>query len=196
MTGNLAALLYLASGVLFILALRGLSSPSTSRRGNLFGIDRHGDRHRHDAALSPAVRALGLDFRRRRHCHRRRHRRLAGAHRGDDGDAAARRLFPRAGRPRRRASSPPARSMRRRPSASARRATSNSELIEMSIGVAIGAITFTGSVIAFLKLDGRMSGAPILLPHRHVNQYRAGVAARRAHRAVRDRAQDAACCSG
>ncbi len=41
-------------------------------------------------------------------------------------------------------------------------------LVEMSLGVAIGAVTFTGSVIAFLKLDGRMSGAPIMLPFRHV----------------------------
>jgi NAD(P) transhydrogenase subunit beta len=41
-------------------------------------------------------------------------------------------------------------------------------LIEMSLGVAIGAITFTGSVIAFLKLSGRMSGKPITLPGRHV----------------------------
>src|SRR5580698_3605320 len=39
-------------------------------------------------------------------------------------------------------------------------------LIEMSLGVAIGAVTFTGSVIAFLKLSGRMSGAPIILPGR------------------------------
>ncbi|MGC2714363.1 MAG: NAD(P)(+) transhydrogenase (Re/Si-specific) subunit beta, partial [Pseudolabrys sp.] len=41
-------------------------------------------------------------------------------------------------------------------------------LIEMSLGVAIGAITFTGSVIAFLKLSGRMSGKPITLPGRHI----------------------------
>ena len=41
-------------------------------------------------------------------------------------------------------------------------------LVEMTIGVAIGAVTFTGSIIAFLKLDGRMSGEPIILPQRHV----------------------------
>ena len=45
----------------------------------------------------------------------------------------------------------------------------------MSLGVAIGALTFTGSIIAFLKLDGRMSGKPILLPNRHVINVGLGV---------------------
>src|SRR6195952_5493912 len=49
-------------------------------------------------------------------------------------------------------------------------------LVEMSLGVAIGALTFTGSVIAFLKLSGRMSGAPIILPVRHIINIALGVA--------------------
>ena len=40
--------------------------------------------------------------------------------------------------------------------------------IELGLGIAIGAITFSGSIIAFLKLSGRMSGSPIMLPGRHV----------------------------
>jgi len=49
-------------------------------------------------------------------------------------------------------------------------------LIELSLGLAIGAVTFTGSVIAFAKLNGNMSGAPILLPARHLLNLAIGVA--------------------
>ena len=49
-------------------------------------------------------------------------------------------------------------------------------LIELSLGSAIGALTFTGSVIAFAKLNGNMSGAPIILPARHLLNIGLGVA--------------------
>ena len=55
----------------------------------------------------------------------------------------------------------------------------------MSLGVAIGAITFTGSVIAFLKLSGRMSGAPIMLPGRHVINIALGAGADLLHLRLR-----------
>jgi NAD(P) transhydrogenase subunit beta len=54
-------------------------------------------------------------------------------------------------------------------------AIKKASLFEMALGVAIGAITFTGSVIAFLKLDGRMSGKPIMLPQRHAINIALGV---------------------
>ncbi len=47
-------------------------------------------------------------------------------------------------------------------------AEQNIHLVEIFIGVAIGAVTFTGSVIAFLKLQGTMSGKPLMLPGRHI----------------------------
>jgi H+-translocating NAD(P) transhydrogenase subunit beta len=49
-------------------------------------------------------------------------------------------------------------------------------LIELSLGVAIGAVTFTGSLIAFAKLNGNMSGAPIILPARHLLNLAIGLA--------------------
>jgi len=49
-------------------------------------------------------------------------------------------------------------------------------IIELSLGLAIGAVTFTGSVIAFAKLNGNMSGAPILLPMRHFINIALGMA--------------------
>jgi NAD(P) transhydrogenase subunit beta len=47
-------------------------------------------------------------------------------------------------------------------------AETNIHLVEIFIGVCIGAVTFTGSVIAFLKLQGTISGRPLLLPGRHI----------------------------
>ena len=55
MSANLVALLYLVAGVLFIMALRGLSSPESSRRGNMVRHHRHDDRGRHHAGRASAV---------------------------------------------------------------------------------------------------------------------------------------------
>ncbi len=98
MSENLVALLYLVAGVLFIQALRGLSSPDTSRRGNLLGmigmtiavLTTLG----RASAGQPAVLGPG----RRRHRHRRRHRRGDRAARADDLDAGTGRRLPLAGR--------------------------------------------------------------------------------------------------
>jgi len=172
MNASIAALAYLVSGVLFILSLRGLSSPETSRRGNTMGMI--------GMALAVAVTlatlwstgvldplTLGL---------------IAGGVivGGGAGALIAARV-----------------QMTQMPQlvaafhslvgmaaclvaigavyapesfgiATTDGGIKTLSLIELSLGVAIGAITFTGSVIAFAKLDGRMSGTPILLPARHL----------------------------
>jgi NAD(P) transhydrogenase subunit beta len=168
MTADLAAVLYLVAGVLFILALRGLSSPVTSRTGNLFGmlgmaIAVGTTLAAHPPAGVGAWILVGLGI----------------ALGGGAGGVIARRV-PMTAMPQLVAAFHSLVGMAAvlvaagalyAPTAfdiGAVGEIHKASLVEMSIGVAIGALTFTGSVIAFLKLDGRMSGAPIMLPLRHL----------------------------
>jgi len=168
MKADIAALLYLAAGVLFILALKGLSSPATSRAGNRNGMIGMaiaigttlwvaGIYDGLTWALIIGVLAIGGAF----------------------GAVMAKKI-----------------SMTAMPQLVAffhslvglaavlvaaaafyspdafgigfEGAIRTQSLVEMSLGVAIGAVTFAGSIIAFAKLNGNMSGAPILLPARHL----------------------------
>ncbi len=165
---NLPPLLYVASGVLFILALRGLSSPETARQGNRFGM----------IGMALAV-GTTLFLLQDKGLMTWVYILLAVGIGGGAGAVVAQRvkmtempelvaffhslvglaavfiawaafLAPRAfgvGEP---------------------GAIHLQSALEMSLGVAIGAITFSGSVIAYAKLAGKMSGKPILLPARHV----------------------------
>jgi NAD(P) transhydrogenase subunit beta len=166
MNANLVALLYLASGVLFILALRGLSSPETSRQGNIFGMVGMTIAVATTLAASPpsgigwllviggfAIGGGAGAFIARRIAMTQMPELVAAFHSLVGMAAvlvAAGALY-----------APEAFGI------GAVGAIKGATLVEMSLGAAIGAITFTGSVIAFLKLSGRMSGAPILLPARH-----------------------------
>src|ERR1700677_5074203 len=168
MSANLAALAYLIAGVLFILALRGLSHPVTSRQGNLFGIIGMLIAVAPPLAAHPpaGIGAWGLVV-------------LAVAIGGGTGAVIARRV-PMTSMPELVAAFHSLVGMAAvlvaagalyAPAAfdiGTEHNIHGQSLIEMSLGVAIGAITFTGSVIAFLKLSGRMSGKPIVLPIRHV----------------------------
>ena len=167
MSENVASFLYLVSGVLFIMALRGLSHPTTSRQGNFYGMIGMTIAVVTTLALaipSPAGFAMILGG-------------LAIG--GGIGAVTARRI-----------------AMTSMPQLVAAfhslvglaavlvaaaavyapesfgigtvGAIHTQAIIEMALGVAIGAVTFTGSIIAFLKLDGRMSGKPIMLPFRHI----------------------------
>jgi NAD(P) transhydrogenase subunit beta len=168
MNADVVGLLYLVAGVLFILALRGLSSPETSRSGNMFGmvgmtiaIVTTLASHPPAGVISGFLVVAGL------------------AIGGGIGAVIARRV-PMTSMPELVAAFHSlvglaavlvAASAFYAPAAfdiGAPGAIHGPSLVEMSLGVAIGAITFTGSIIAFLKLSGRMGGAPIMLPARHV----------------------------
>ncbi len=168
MSANLVALLYLVAGVLFILALRGLSSPESSRRGNLFGIVGMTIAVLTTLGSHPPADGVAWVLV------------LGGIALGGGTGAVIARRVPMTSMPELVAAfhslvgmaavlvaagafyAPAAFGIGEEGHIHAQ------SLIEMSLGVAIGAITFTGSVIAFLKLSGRMSGKPITLPGRHI----------------------------
>jgi H+-translocating NAD(P) transhydrogenase subunit beta len=176
MNPSLVALLYLVAGVLFILALRGLSSPETSRQGNRFGMIGMAIAVATTLASHPPESgvAWGLVV-------------VGMALGGGTGAVIARRV-PMTAMPQLVAAFHSLVGMAAvlvaaaalySPAAFGIGTVGNihtQSLIEMSLGVAIGAVTFTGSVIAFLKLDGRMSGAPIMLPARHAINIALGLA--------------------
>ncbi len=166
---DVVALLYLASGILFILALRGLSSPETSRAGNNYGMVGMAIAILTTLAQLGApndvltwvliIGGLGLG--------------------GAIGAVTAKRI-PMTAMPELVAAFHSLVGLAAvfvaagavfAPEAFGIGTSGNirtASLIEMALGAAIGAITFTGSVIAFAKLSGRMSGKPIMLPMRHI----------------------------
>ncbi|CAN5358179.1 NAD(P)(+) transhydrogenase (Re/Si-specific) subunit beta [soil metagenome] len=172
MIASLAALAYLVSGVLFILSLRGLSSPETSRQGNIFGMV--------GMAIAVGVTLLtlwgsgALDLTTAALI-------LGGVVVGGGGGAFIAAKVKMTDMPQLVAAfhslvgmaaclvavgavyAPDAFGI-----SDGNHGIKLQSIIELSLGVAIGAITFTGSVIAFAKLNGNMSGAPIMLPGRHL----------------------------
>ena len=176
MTASLAALAYLVSGILFILTLRGLSSPTTSRRGNVLGMAGMGiaiattlsvTGVADAATLVLIVAGIGLGgsigaFAARRIAMTAMPQLVAAFHSlvglAAVLVAAAALYAPRAfgiGEP---------------------GGIGAASLVEMSIGAAIGAITFTGSIVAFMKLQGLVSGAPTVFPLQHPLNAALGVA--------------------
>jgi len=168
LSANLAAVLYTVSAVLFILALRGLSSPETSRRGNTYGMV--------GIAIAIVTTILVAGFGGQGLLI------IAGglALGGGVGAVIAKKI-PMTDMPQLVAAfhslvglaavlvalaaffSPDSFGI-----LNADGLMKGGSLLELSLGAGIGAITFSGSLIAFAKLNGNMSGSPILLPARHI----------------------------
>src|SRR3954466_249135 len=175
MNANLAAVLYLVAGVLFILSLRGLSSPASSRQGNFFGRPGVASGGAPRLASPPPADFIGWVLV------------ILGVAIGGSIGAVIARRVPMTSMPELVAAFHSLVCMAGvRVAAGAFYAPEafdigtpghihGASLVEMSLGVAIGALTFTGSVIAFAKLSGRMSGAPIILPSRHIINIALGV---------------------
>jgi len=165
MTDNLSALLYLVASVCFIMALRGLSSPETARSGNFYGIAGMVIAILTTLASPEVVSywlivigiviggAIGTYI--ARNIHMTALPQLVAAFHSLVGLAAvcvATAAF----------AAPEAYGI------GIRGAIHGSSLVEMAIGLTIGAITFSGSVVAFAKLQGLVSGAPLVFPGQHL----------------------------
>jgi len=166
LSANLAAILYTVSAVLFILALRGLSSPETSRRGNLFGMVGIA------IAIATTILVTGMGGQALILTA------VALAIGGGIGAFIAKKI-PMTDMPQLIAGFHSLVGMAAVLVAAAAFFSPESfgigvagemkagSLLELSLGAAIGAITFSGSVIAFLKLNGNMGGAPITFKGQH-----------------------------
>jgi NAD(P) transhydrogenase subunit beta len=169
MNPNVVALGYLVAAVCFILALRGLSSPTTARRGNLIGIAGMAIAilftflHLPNAGIGSYLillvglaigGAIGVVI--ALQIRMTAMPQLVAAFHSLVGMAA---VFVAAA-----ALTNPAEFGITDPSG----AIKGASRLEMGLGVIIGAITFSGSVIAFAKLQALMRSAPILLPQRHL----------------------------
>ncbi len=166
MSANLSSFLFLITGVLFILALRGLSSPETSRMGNFFGITGM------ILAIIVSILSVNILFPNLLYFI------IAISIGGVIGGIIAFRI-PMTAMPQLVAGFHSlvglaavlvAISAYYSPDSFGLGTFQNiktASIIEMGLGVSIGAITFTGSIIAFMKLQGLMSGAPISFPGQH-----------------------------
>ena len=166
MSSSLTSFFYLVAAVLFILALRGLSSPVTSRRGNQFGMVgmliavlatlAHHGMHAGGLVLILVGIAIGgsIGIVLARRIQMTALPQLVAAFHSLVGLAAVFVAASAINAPQSFGIGLPG-------------AIYTESLVEMSIGLAIGAITFTGSLIAFAKLQALMKGTPITFPYQH-----------------------------